>query len=481
MKNIGIMLLIICCLLQILSVSVNATEPDNMSEATQITTLVEEQKNSVIASGTYSLDALNPLLGTDKRVDNIRSAIVYEANSKTLMYAWNADTQMFPASLVKILTALVAIENGHLDDMVIVSKAAISSIPSDAVSAKLIETETISLKDLLYCLLLGSANDAASVIAEHISGTQSAFVDKMNKYALDMGCAATHFTNPHGIHDNDQYTTARDSAKILDAALANATFKEIFTTKEYTVQPTNLSSARVLTNGNSMMDSDSKLYFDSRVIGGRTGVAKDGRRCLATVAESNGMLVISVVMGAESVYQEDGYTAIRIGGYKETTKLLDICLDGYKTAQVLRAEQILRQIPINGAQNDLMIAAQDSVYSVLPSDFTAKDLIFQYFDKDITLPINKGQHVSDVQIWRGPICIAQAQLVAMNTVLPIGYDQSELPTTENQFIPTIAWILLSIFIAVTAVYLSMRFSRSIRSIFLRMHAKRYRKSHKRTK
>lgn len=477
MKKIGILLLIMCLFLQYSPLLAYASDVSSTTETTLIAVEEDTQSNSAVTSGSFSLDASIPMLVTDKLVDNVRSAVVYEVNSQTLMYAWNPDVQMYPASLVKIMTALIAVEKGNMEEIVTVSQGALSAVASDAVSAKLIADEKITLEDLLYCLLLGSANDAAAVIAEYISGSQGAFVDVMNQYAQEIGCSATHFTNPHGLHDDNQHTTARDSAKILEHALKNPLFKAFFTATERTVTATNLSPERRLVTGNSMMDTSSQLYYDSRVIGGRTGVTQDGRRCLAAAAEANGMLVISIVMGAESVYQEDGYSAISIGGYKETTSLYNACLDGYKAAQVLRSEQILRQVQINDAQNDLLLAPQKSVYTVLPLDITADQLTMRYFDKPISLPITKGQHVSDVQIWHGATCVAQVELYAMNSLYATETDTDENTGAGKAYNPV--WIILVVVIVTAGIFVYLRFSTRIKSYIDRKRRNRYRKSHKR--
>ena len=477
MKKISIILLIVCYLMRCIPVDPLAEEVESTGASEN--TIV--QQNSAVDSGSFSVDALNPLLGTNKLVDNVRSAIVYEANSQTLMYAWNPDAQMFPASLVKILTALVAIEKGELSDVITATDDAVNSVPYDAVSAKIVAGEKLTLEDLLYCLLLGSANDAAVLIAEHISGSHSAFVEEMNRYAQDLGCTGSQFTNAHGLHDDNQHTTARDSARILDAALKNSVFRTIFSANEYIVPATNLSDLRALTSGNSMKDSGSKLYYDPRVIGGRTGVTQDGRRCLAAAAESNGMLVISVVMGAESVYQEDGYSAISVGGYKETTKLLDACLDGYKTSQILRTEQVIRQIPVEGAENDLLIGPLTSVSTILPQDVTAENLSYRYADKALTLPIDKGQYVSDLQIWNGGMCVAQVQLFAMNELRPEGIVQQGEAHDIDPALPTVLWVIFGITLSLIIAYLLIRFWRNIHLAFRKMRRKRYRKSRKRVR
>lgn len=479
MKKIGIFLLMICLIVYYIPVFCFATEIQSTESVIQEQATIDD--NSAVANGSYSLDALNPLHGTEKLVDNIRAAIVYESNSQTLLYAWNPDEQMYPASLVKILTALLAIEKGELSDTVTVSQSAVGSVPNDAVSAKLLAGEKLSLEDLLYCLLTGSANDAAVVIAEHIAGSQNTFVDDMNRYAQEIGCTATQFTNAHGLHDDKQYTTARDFAKILNAAMENSVFETIFTADEYVVPATNLSLDRKLVNGNSMKDSTSKLYFDERVIGGRTGVTKDGRRCLATVAESNGMMVLSIVMGAESVYQEDGYSAISIGGYKETSKLLDLCLTGYKTAQILRADQVLRQIPVEGAQNDLLVGPQISISSVLPQDITLENLTLKYADKPMSLPIEKGQHVSDAQIWHGNMCVAEVPLYAMNELRYADMGAEDNTADQNKGIPGVIWVILFLVLAVLVVFFLIRFSGKIKRMIRRLRMRRCRQNRKRVR
>lgn len=431
-----------------------------------------------VASGSHSLDAVSSLLGSEKLVDNVRSAILYESNSQTLMYALNPDTQMFPASLVKLVTAMVAIEEGNLSDYVTVSDGAVADVPIDAVSAELKAGEKLTLEELLYCLIVGSANDAGAVIAEHIAGTQSAFVEKMNSYVQRVGCTATHFTNAHGLHDDNQHITARDAAKILDAALKNETFRAIFTTIDYTVPATNMSTERLLVNGVSMLDSDSKLYYDERVIGGRTGVTQDGRRCLATAAQSNGMLLICVVMGADSVYKEDGYSAVSIGGYQETTKLLDQCFNGYKTAQILFPGQIIRQIPVESANSDLFVSPSVSVTTVLPQNVTLQDLTFRYADKPLTLPIEKGQHVSDVQIWHGSMCVAQAELYAMNKVEDTSFRYVD---TDNDGFGRFAWLwwIVGGVALIALVVVILRFRKRIRQILVSGRRKKYRRSRRR--
>ena len=471
MKKLNIFCLTIILLISSFRVSVFAQPQSETANETH----PQFQVNA-----SYGIDSEITLLGNDRLVKNLRSAIVFEANSNTLMYAWNADTQLFPASFVKIITALVAIEKGNLADIVTVSADAIASVPHDAVSAELVAGEEISLENLLYCLLLGSANDAAVVIAEHISGTEAAFVDLLNSYAIELGCKDTHFVNAHGLHSQQQYTTARDSARILAAAIKNEDFYRIFTATKHTIGETNKTPLRNLLSGNLLMDPNSKLYYDSRVVGGRTGVTEDGRRCLAAVAENNGMQLITVVMGADSVYQEDGYSAVSIGGYQETTALLNAGLTGFKTAQILYTGQILRQFHVENGNNDLLVGTNESITTILPENATLADLTFQYHDIHFTAPVEKGKKVSVLEVWHQNMCVARVDLLAMNAV-PIKQVANSDTDNSSSGLPTVIVILLIIMLLSAAGLFTIRFYSKIKFMLANKHSKQYRRSRRRSR
>lgn len=477
MRKIGIILLILCYFVVNTPLYTFATDVET-TLATTASQQVTDQNNTTVENGSYSLDALQPLIGSGEISDNMRAAIVYEANSETLMYTWNPDMQMYPASFVKIMTALMAVEKGSLEALVTVKESALGGLPVDALKVNLVPDEVISLSDLLHCLLIGSANDAANAIAEFIGGSQSEFVQMMNYYAKELGCTATYFTNATGLHDDNQHTTARDIAKIFNAALKNEAFKTIFTKLDYLVPATNKSPERRLAVSSSIQDRQSR-YYDGRVIGSRTGVTNDGKRCLAVAAESNGMLVISIVMGSESVYQEDGYSAITVGAYQETTALLNACINGYKTAEVLSNGQTLRQIPIEGAKNHLIVGPKVSVSTVLPEDMTVAGLTFQYVDKPLTLPIEKDQYIGDVLVWNGNMCVAQAELYALNRVeaADITTDQDDDKAGKTK----ILGVVIVVAIVAILVYCAMRFSRQIKLQIRRIKRKHHRQNRKRAR
>jgi len=472
MKKYGIYLMLLLLIFNQILLSASATE--NALQETQVS-ITETQPQRV--EDIVGIDAPAAILGSEKLVGNVRSAVVYESGSGSMMYAYNADMPMYPASLVKIMTALVAIERGELSDEVIVSDSAINSIPYDAVSMKLSVGEVITLENLLYGLMVGSANDAAAVIAEHIACSQQKFVELMNQYAQDIGCIGTTFTNVHGLHDDSQHTTARDSARILDAALKNEMFYKIFTTVSVDIPATNKAEMRHLSTGNSLMDKTSRLYFDGRAIGGRTGVTQDGRRCLAAAAKTNGMLLISIVMGAESVYQEDGYSAISVGGYQETSKLFDLCDSKFKAAQILYPGQILRQLSVANGSSDLVIGPKETLTAVLPKDATAANLSFQYLDKIFQAPVAAGDLVSRVQVWSDGMCIAQTDLFAMNNVALRAGEEDGVQDRENQ--SQVVWIVILIFVILALLGFIIHKYRYLIQRFLKLPRKHKRRIRRR--
>ena len=371
-----------------------------------------------VSSGCNTLDGEVPFLGNQKLVNNVVSAVLYEANTDTLMYADNVDEPLPPVSLAKILTALIAIEKGALSDVVTVRADVLNTIPKDAAIVGLIADEVLTLEDLINCMMVASGNDAAAVLADHVMGSQQAFVDEMNRYASEFGCTGTNFTNVHGLSDPNQYTTARDMARILAQAIKNEKFCEIFGNVYYNVPETNKFPIRYLTSENYLMNNDMVvIYYDGRVTGSRTGIANDWSRSIASVAKNDNMTLVCIIMGSKSVYEDDRYTVKVFGGYNETSQLLNMGFDGNKAAQILFENQILKQSSVLNGNCDVSIGTHDSAFSVIPATMDSLGLSYRYIDEvQLSAPIEKGQKLSSVQIWCGSVCVAETDLYAMNSV-----------------------------------------------------------------
>lgn len=246
------------------------------------------------------------------------SAILIDSNSGDVLYEKNSNELMYPASTTKVLTAIIAIENCSLDEKVVASEPAITSIKSGYTNAKIQAHEKLSIEDLLYALLLKSANEAANVLAEHIGGTTENFANIMNAKAIELGCTSTHFVNANGIHAENHYTTASDLAKITRYCMQNELFRHMVATQEYSLPATEQypSSDRILKNTNSLMDPESPYYYPS-VIGGKTGFTTQAKNCMIAMSQKDGLELISIVFHAEST--EDGRSA----RYLDTITLLE--------------------------------------------------------------------------------------------------------------------------------------------------------------
>ncbi len=227
------------------------------------------------------------------------SAILIEANSGQVIFEKNADQVMYPASTTKILTTLLALEFGDLEQICTVSEEAITFYEDDVTTADLRAGEEMPLRDLLYATMVKSANDAANVVAEAISGNMNEFVRLMNQAVSVYGCTNTNFTNPNGLHNDNHYTTARDMAIITREAMKNETFRQMAATTSYTAAATNQMRSRTWTNSNRLMvpstsENNNKYYFPD-AIGVKTGTTTKAGYCFVGAAERDGVELISVL------------------------------------------------------------------------------------------------------------------------------------------------------------------------------------------
>ena len=437
-----------------------------------ICVFAEQEEDYSVLSGCHTLDASTPLLG-EGTLNNVGSAILYEVNTDTLLFASNPDQSMDPSSLAKLVTAMVAIEQADLNAIVVADELTLSTLPWDAVSSGIQPGEEIALLDLLYCMLVGSGNDAAAVIAAHMDGTMDKFAQRMNDFMVSIGCTGSNFTNPHGLYDSDQYTTARDIAKLMAHASKNETFMKLIGTKDYTVAPTNLKGERNLSTNNYLINrSVMSLYYDSRVTGGRTGVANDGSRCLAATAKQGTMNLVSVVMGCKNVYGAGG-TISTFGGFPETTSLLDKGFQGMRAVQILFPGQVLKQYPLANGDGNLYIGVLDSYKAVLPSGVNTEDLRFVFQETGVlAAPIEKNAPFGTLNIYYGSTCLVSAPLYTLNKVSTLENDL----ITERYEVDTdgmsVGWILAIVVGVFVILLLLLRYSKRVRAIVGRKHRRK---------
>lgn len=441
------------------------------------------------ASNTSGLlDTRVPIGGTEKKLKTAETALLYELNTGTLVYAWNVDQRINPSSMVKILTAYVAIMHGNMNDIVTVRRETLNTIPIGTVSAKLVRDEEISVLDLLYCVLVASANDASAVLAEHIAESQSEFVSLMNETARQLGCMDSNFTNVTGLNDENQYSTARDLAIITEAALRNALFKEIFCATTYTVAATNKSDARVIYTTNYMMSEDVvKKCLDARVTGGKTAAETQTSRSLICTAEVGNMQYLSIVLGAESVVSEDGLSVEQFGNFTETAELLDYGFDSFCVRQILAADEVYGQYAVSGGENDITVAPERDIYTVLPREYENELLAFEpYVDAScLQAPLKCGDTLGTLKVRYNGILLLECNLIAMYGVLCTGTGiLSATPVGTIQTQKNSAWIMYvggALAVVLLVAVLILFVMRIIRNIRIRNQHKRRKRNRRRSR
>ena len=442
MKKFGIIFLILCILIGTLCLPVVA--------------------QSEFSTGCSGVDAQGAVVA-GAPITNAASAVVYEYSSDTMLLAQNIDEKIYPASFVKIMTALLALEMGNLEDQVTVTNTALGTVSSNSSSAKLVVGEKLTLKDLLYCMLTGSANDASAVIAEYIGGTVKDFVSLMNVRAAELGCTNTHFADPSGLQSRDQYTTARDMVRIFKAVREMERFAEIFGALTYTVPATEHSAERVMKSSNYLIDPRQESYYDKRVSGGRTGVAADRTRHVAVTAESGNMEVIAIVFGSASKYAADNYTFEVYGGFKEIRQMLDLTISKYAIGQVLYAGQIVAQKPVINGDNDLVLVPAGTQTVVVPKDVDMTQLIYRFRDegKTYTAPIAAGSKQGILEVWYDGKCLAEVELLAGNRVtvsVPKEVNRNKVDTT----VATVILVVLTVFVIAIGIFGMVIHRRNVR-------------------
>lgn len=292
------------------------------------------------------------------------SAVLMDAQTGQILYEKSMHEKLYPASITKILTALLGIEKGQLQDYITMSAVAAYSIKRGSSNIALEEGEQITMEQALMAAMLPSANEACNGIAEHIGGSISGFAELMNQRARQAGALNSNFVNPHGLPDENQVTTAYDMALITRAALKYDKFRQIIATVRYTIPPTNKKTeARDLWSEHRMLTTN--RYYYNGVIGGKTGFTQESRNTLVTVARRGERELIVVVM------KSDNY-----GDYKDTIALLDYGFNEFVETSVVPA------VPASGNAaliQDVLNQHQDlSINRLLRKGLALKDIAFDY-------------------------------------------------------------------------------------------------------
>ncbi len=325
------------------------------------------------------------------------SVILIDTTTGKIIYEKESNTKQYPASLTKILTAIITLEECQLTDTVKVSENAVMSVPSGSSIGYFQAGETVTVEQLLHALLIPSGNDAANILAEHISGSNSSFAAKMNTKAKELGATNSNFVNPHGLHDAEHYTTANDLALIAKYAMQNETFRKIVSTTEYIMPNTSTytGNERKYRNTNLLLFDEAvapntKSYYYEYVTGIKTGYTQQAGNTLVASAKKDNMELICVLLNVKNSDENSNR-------YLDAKKLFTYGFNNYSLTG-LNVE--LPDVDIDNAKSKqkLKLEIENTGYILATSSTDTTNLQPKINLKEgLVAPIKKGDNVGTVE------------------------------------------------------------------------------------
>ena len=348
--------------------------------------------------------------------------LLVDANTGRMVYGKNEHEQMYPASLTKIMTALLvleAVDSGQLslDQQITATESAMEGLAADGSTAGIQAGETLTVEQLLQCMLIVSANEACNILAEQVSGSVDAFVDAMNAKAEALGCEGTHFVNATGLHDSQHYTTAWDLYLITKEAMKHEDFMRICDTARATIPATNLSEERNLYTTNYLIDTWRSLgYIYSNAHGIKTGSTDEAGHCLVSSASEGSLSLISVALGGDRVTLEDG--EIRTYSFFDTREMFKWAFANFSYQTVLEETELVKEVSVALSKVDHVSVHPASDVEVLLPNGTDPASLKRTLDLESPLdaPITEGQVLGTLTLSLNDEVVATVDLLASHDV-----------------------------------------------------------------
>ncbi len=342
-----------------------------------------------------------------------QSAIMIDAETGIILYDKECHERLYPASITKIMTTLLALENSKPTDVITHSHNAVFGIGPGSSHIGMREGEQITMEQALNGIMLASANEVCMAVAEFIDSDVDKFVERMNKKAAELGALDTHFNNPHGFHDDNHYTTAYDMSLFMQEAIKNKDFVKLISTLEYTIPETNIvNEKRPLTNKNKMIQPWSPFYYEY-CVGSKTGFTDEAGNTLVTFGEKDGIKLITVVM-------KDQGTAT----YTDTKTLLEYGFSLYENKKILSPGDFSKPVKVVQKYNDrsyelgeVNAVLEDSVSVNVPNFVdTSKIKLNENIKDELEPTIKKSDVIGSLDILYDSKKIASADLVSDKTI-----------------------------------------------------------------
>lgn len=345
-------------------------------------------------------------------------ALLVDADTGYVLFERGADEQRTPASITKILTALVVLENADLDDVVTVEEGDLEHVTPEGTTAGLRAGDALTVRDLLACLLIPSGNDAAYVLARAVGGDWQTFVGMMNDRAAELGCASTHFSDPCGLAEENHHTTARDLVTIFEAAMEYPEFCEISSSRTWDIPATGENPARTLENTNFLLDPESPAYMGDAIVAGKTGFTYDAGKCLIVGARRDGMNLVGVVMGASDEVDEANVTV----NFYDMKALLEWGFGAWETGEVVSEGDVVAsaEVTLSTDGDAVDVLSADAVFATVPRGTTISDLtVDASWDEPFQAPLERGERLGEATLsldgrTLGTVAVSPARTMALS-------------------------------------------------------------------
>lgn len=404
----------------------------------------------VIFSFTLSVSAIEAI-----NID-AKSAILVDPVNGDILYEKNIKGKAYPASITKLMTALLVIENAKLSDNVTAAESAFSDLSDAGSSVGIKEGETMSVENLLICLMVASANEAANILAEHVAGSVDKFVEMMNTRATELGCENTHFVNTHGLHDNDHYTCAYDISLIAREAQKHKRLVEIYQMQKATIPATNKNEERFFFSTNSLISPyKERTYLYKYATGMKTGHTTPAGLCLVSSAQKGDLSFISVVLGAST----DPETKKK-NHFVETTRLFKWGFENFKRKSVLDITSPVAEVKLELAwdRDHMLVHPTKELSCIVPNDFDSDKLVLTpELPETIDAPVSKGDVVGKLRVVYeerelGLVDLAASDSVQRSRILWIWRAIRNFFSSKIVRICLIALtVLIAIYVAISAI------------------------------
>lgn len=353
-----------------------------------------------------------------------KAVVLADVKSGRILYSKNMNDKVAPASLTKIMTALItveAIESGEIsmDDIITAQSDCRIGMDEESSTAGIVPGEKLSVQDLLYCAMLVSANEACNILGTQLSGSISAFVDRMNERAQLLGCTGTHFANTNGLTADDHYTTAYDFYLISREAIKHPLFMQICTTDYYEVPATDYCDLRKLNNSNALM-SDGSIYGADYLYEGtagvKTGYTRAAGYCLVSTCLRGDVDLLAVVMGSTGVLNSDRSD---YGNFVDSIALYDWAFGSFSYRTLLGAEPVTEaEVALSKDGKKVVLKPAEEVRALLPADVADDEVNIStvIYDDKLTAPIEAGTELGELEISVRGESFGRIKLVSANAI-----------------------------------------------------------------